>query len=323
MAESKLVVAITGGTGFIGRRLVELHARRGDEVRVLSRRELPAGMCAKGVTGHSGDLAGEIPAAFARNVDILYHCAAELNDLSRCWPVNVDGTNRLLQLAHEQGIGRWVQLSSVGVYGPQRTGVVTEDFPMLPGNAYEKSKAEADRRVIEQAGASGFDYSILRPSNVFGPGMPNRSLCQLAEAVRRRLFCFVGPPGATANYIFVDNVADALFLCGTHLQASGRIFNVSDFRTMENFVAAIATTMHVSPPRLRLPVSLLRWLVSMTRRVPGSPLTLARIDALCGRASYSADRIVAELGYQHRVSMEDGLALTLADCFMNRGEVLR
>lgn len=313
MAESKLVVAITGGTGFIGRRLADLHVQRGDAVRVLSRQALPRDMAAMGVAGYIGELPGTIPAGFARHVDVLYHCAAELNDASRCWSVNADGPRGLLQAA--AGVGRWVQLSSVGVYGPKQVGVVTEDSPALPHNPYERSKAEADRRLIEQAGAGGFDYAILRPSNVFGPGMPNRSLHQLAEVIRRGFFCFMGQPGASANYVFVDNVVDALFLCATHPRASRRVFNLSDWRTMEDFVAAIATILQVRAPQLRLPVAPLRWLASVAQYLPGRLLTPGRVAALTGRATYPVDRIVAALGYRHEVTMEEGLARTLPDFF--------
>lgn len=319
MVTSKLVVAITGGTGFIGRRLVEFHVRRGDAVRVLSRQALPPEMHDMGVTGYTGDLSGQISADFTRHADVLYHCAAELGDAARCWSANADGTRNLLREA--EGVGRWVQLSSVGVYGPKQVGVVTEDSPTLPHNPYERSKAEADRRLIERASAGNFDYAILRPSNVFGPGMPNRSLRQLAEAIRRGLFCFVGPPGASANYLFVDNVVEALFLCATHPRASRRVFNLSDWRTMEDFVAAIAAALHAATPCRRLPAVPLRLLASVAQHVPGSPLTQGRIDALSGRAVYPADRIAAELGYRHGISMEDGLVRTLAGFFPERGGV--
>lgn len=319
-ANSKLVVAVTGGTGFIGRRLVDLHVRRGDAVRVLSRQALSPELYAMGVTGYRGDLAGQIPADFARHVDVLYHCAAELGDASRCWSVNADGTNRLLRAA--EGVGRWVQLSSVGVYGLKRVGVVSEDSPTLPHNPYERSKAEADRRLIEHARASGFHFAILRPSNVFGPGMPNRSLRQLAEAIRRGLFFLVGPRGASANYIFVENVIAALFLCATHPGAPGRIFNLSDWRTMEDFVAAIAATMRVRTPHLRLPAATMRWLAYGAQYLPGHLLTPGRIDALTSRAKYPTQRIEAELDYQHAITMEEGLAGTLADFFPDlRGDV--
>lgn len=319
MPGSRLVVAITGGTGFIGRHLAALHVQRGDAVRILSRRALPRDMSEMGVAGYLGELPKTVPAGFAKNADVLYHCAAEIGDASRCWAVNADGTSRLLQQA--EGVGRWVQLSSVGVYGPKRSGMVTEDSPTHPDNAYERSKAEGDSRVIAQARASGLNYAILRPSNVFGPDMPNRSLRQLAEAIRRRAFCFVGAPGASANFIFVDNVVDALYLCATHPRAVQRIYNLSDSRTMEDFVAAIAANLRVPPPRLRLPAAPLRLLAAVAQYVPGSILTPGRIDALSSRVAYPADRIARELGYRHLVSMEDGLAHTLAAFFSGCGGV--
>lgn len=311
MPVNKLVVAITGGTGFVGRCLAEFHIRRGDFVRVLSRQGLPSGMTEKGVVGYTGDLLGDIPVSFADQADVLYHCAAELNNPSLCWQTNVEGTRRLLQRV--QNVGRWVQLSSVGVYGPKRSGFITEDTPLLPENPYECSKAEADRLLIEHASISGLDYSILRPSNIFGPSMSNHSLYRLVGAIERGVFCFIGPHGASANYIFVNNVVDALFLCAAHQRASGSTFNLSDWRTLEEFIAAIAVTLKIRTPSLRLPAMPMHLLAWMAQHLPHNPLTTSRVDALTNRAVYPIDSIESELGYRHGVSMEQGLALTIAD----------
>ena len=111
-------VAITGGRGFIGRRLVARHVALGDRVRVLARgvADPPWG---GDVEILSGDLTSSEPERlqrFAQGADALYHCAAERQDASRMSAVNVEGTRRLLAAA-AGNIGRWVQLSSLGVYG--------------------------------------------------------------------------------------------------------------------------------------------------------------------------------------------------------------
>lgn len=300
-------VAVTGASGFIGRRLVAEHLRRGDRVRILTRKAGAA--LPEGVEAHVGDLAGELPAGFPGEADVLYHCAAELRDVANMESINVGGTARLLAAAG--GIGRWVQLSSVGVYGPQRVGVVTEETSPAPANPYERSKAEADRLVMAGAAAGGFGYAILRPSIVFGTDMPNPSLRQLAAMVRRGLFFFIGPPGATANYIHVDDVVAALMLCGSHPRAAGQVFNLSDCRSFEDFIAAIAAACGVPRPTRRLPENLVRALAAVFGRVPRNPLTTARIEAMTGRASYPIDKIRGMLGYVQSVPMEEGIVATL------------
>lgn len=305
-----MIVSITGARGFIGRRLAAAHAERGDEVRVLTRTvdcTLP-----NGYTAFVGDLAvpDTVPAAFLDGAEVFYHCAGELRNESAMAAVNVGGTRRLLGLAPGR-IHRWVQLSSVGVYGPRRAGAVYEDAPLNPANTYERTKAEADRLVEEAAAEGGFEWTMLRPSIVYGPGMPNASLRQLAAMVRRGLFFFIGGPGARANYVHVDDVVAALVLCGTHPRAPGRVFNLSDCSAFEDFIAAIAAACGVSMPKRRLPERLVRMLAAAFGWLPGNPLTVARIDAMTGRATYPADRIAAELGFACQVPLAAGIAQTL------------
>jgi nucleoside-diphosphate-sugar epimerase len=300
-------VAITGATGFIGRWVAARHLRMGDEVRVLTRRggrEWPAP-----VRTYEADLSAAGPRdldGFVDGVDVLYHCAGELRDESRMRATHVGGTRSLVTAAGGR-VGRWVQLSSVGVYGPKRDGVVTEDTPLTPVGEYERTKAESDAVVIEHATRCGMDYTILRPSVVFGPDMPGRALFWLMAMIRRGLFSFVGPPGAAANFIPVGNVADALLLCGTSSAAAGRVYNVSDHRTWEDVVAVLAGALDARVPRWRLPERPLYALARIARPIPGFPLTPARLDALVTRVVYATDRIEQELGYAHCLRLEDAL----------------
>ncbi len=303
-----MIVAITGARGFIARRLAAAHVAKGDEVRVLTRKTgiVPGCQC------FVGDLAadGGIPDPFLDGVDVLYHCAAELRDESLMAAVNVWGTSRLLSSASGR-IRRWVQLSSVGVYGHRMSGDVIEETNLSPENSYERSKAEADRLVMDAAVSGEFEWTLLRPSIVFGPDMPNQSVFQLAAMIRRGLFCFVGPPGASANYIPVDNVVDALLLCGMHPAAKGQIFNLSDWMTIEDFVGHIAGILGVRMPKLHLPLAPMSALAAVAGMLPGSPLSASRIAALSGRCRYPATRLETILGYRHRVSLAEGLRATL------------
>lgn len=308
-----MIVAITGARGFIGSRLARAHLDRGDEVRALTRRVERLQPNVAGCISFRGNLAvaGDIPAGFLDGTDVLYHCAAELRDVQAMEAANVRGTQNLLDTAVGR-VRRWVQLSSVGVYGPCREGEVREDAPLHPSNAYERTKAAADLLLMKTAEAIGLEWTILRPTIVFGSEMPNSSIRQLAAMIRRGLYWHIGVPGASANYIHVENVVHALLLCGEHPDAVGRIFNLSDHRTFEDFICAIADDLNVPAPSKRLPETLARILAVIATWVPGSPLTLSRIDALTGRAQYPIDRIVDELGYRHIISMEDGLAETLS-----------
>ena len=307
-----MLVGFTGGTGFIGSAVVQRHLQRGDAVRCLSRRRLP-GRDGRMEFVH-GDLA--TPNAqltrFVDGLDVLYHCAGEVSNERRMRAVNVQGTAALLVAASGR-IGRWVQLSSAGVYGRYRDGVVSEETSVTPEGEYETSKAEADQMVMEAAREGRLNsVAVLRPTIVFGAGMPNRSIAQMIAVIQRGLFFFIGRRGASANYVHVANVVDALVLCGTSPGASGRIYNLSDWTTVEDFARVIADALGRPRPRLRLPERPVRLMVDACGRIATLPLTQTRIDALVTRARYASDRIQQELGYVPRVSIATGLAELVA-----------
>ena len=298
--------AVTGGRGFIGARLVARLMAEGVKVRMLGRRrppELPAG-----VEFIMGDLA--LPhsdlSRFLDGVDVVYHCAGEIRDQDRMHAVNVLGTRRLIDAARGR-VGRWVQLSSVGAYGPVTEGVVTEDQPEAPVGEYERTKTEADNLVRAAVAEGAFPAVVLRPSNVYGPTMHNRSLFQLIRAVDRGLFFHIGRRGAVANYIHVDNVVEALIRSATAPQTDGQVYIVSDHRSLEDFVGIIAENLGRAAPRIRIPFWVARGAALVGGWLPGFPLTPTRIRALTSRVVYSKQRIETELGYTPVVSMEEGL----------------
>jgi len=304
-------VAVTGGTGFIGRKLVLHHLEAGDSVRVLSRRPRSAAGLPDAVQLYGGDLgSGQSDlGGFLDGADVLYHCAAELRDRARMRLVHVLGTRSLLEAARGK-IGRWVQLSSVGVYGPVRSGTIDESAPIRPVGEYETTKWEAER-LVAAAAARGLETVVLRPSNVFGKAMRSPGLSALTTLIKRRMFVWIGKPGAIANYIHVDNVIAALVTCATNARARNGVYNLSDWRTFERVASIVAQELGVPTPSWRIPEPLARGIAWTLHAVPGFPLTATRIDALVTRAIYDSSRIERELSYRHAVDFETSLRLTV------------
>lgn len=298
-----MIAAVTGGAGFVGRALVARLAATPAvaEIRVLSRRAAPVA-----TRGFKGDLTVGVPREFLEGATVLFHCAGEVRRESEMRAVHVEGTRRLVDAAAGR-VQRWVQLSSVGAYGRrQKEGEVSEGSPLSPEGAYETTKAESDA-LVERAAASGaFAVATLRPSIVFGPGMPNRSLAQLIAVVRKGWFGRIGDRPATANYVYVDDVADALLLCATAPAARG-MYNLSDDRPMEDFIRAIAHALGRPAPARRLPEGPLRLLARLGRHLPRFALTESRVDALTRNVRYPSARIRGELGFAFAVSIEAGL----------------
>jgi nucleoside-diphosphate-sugar epimerase len=236
-----------------------------------------------------------------------------VRDTTLMRPLHVDGTRRLLDAALDRssksGIPlHWVQLSSVGAYGPPGSAaqerVVTEESPIHPVGEYEITKTEADGFIIG-VDSTLFSYSIVRPSNIIAADMPNASVRALGSMVRRGLFFYVGPPGSIATYVHVDDVIETLLRCAFDPRARGQVFNVSNDCSFEVMIERIASAVGVRPPRLRLPEAFVRVAARLASSLVRFPLTQQRIDALVMRTRYPAVKLAQRLGFVPQASIPD------------------
>lgn len=317
-------ICVTGANGFIGRSLVDGLSCQGYQIKVLTRRSdcvFPVG-----VQVILGDLTlPDCPLAeFVVGCEVLFHCAGETRDVSSMPRLHVDGTRRLLQAAsNESAQGgkkiHWVQLSSVGVYGPPRDSpsaerIVGENTPHRPVGEYEVTKARADELVVQASEGGAITYSILRPSNVFGAGMTNQSLRGLIRMVKRGLFFYVGEPGAIATYVHVDDVVAALMKCASDPMAKGRAYNLSSDCLLDELIAHIAFVLGVRVPRLRIPEAIVRCAVGLLDGRLNIPLSRGRLNSLVGRTHYQSDRIVSELGFGFSKPMPAAIDDLVREC---------
>ena len=295
-----MIVSITGGAGFIGKRLVQSLLEAGHQLRVLSRKKRDT---VEGIEYYVGDLSKDDTdySAFLENVDVLFHCAGEVSNQDLMYKLHVDGTRQLLKQAKNKKVGRWVQLSSVGAYGACRNGLITETSPENPKGIYEKTKTLADESVRD----SGIPYVILRPSIVFASDMPNQSLNQLLSMIRKGIFFYIGRSGALVNYVHVNDVVNALILCGQNSRAINNTYNISQTLEIEGMVHALLGGDGRNKKFLHFPEGMLRGAVKLLEKLPHFPLNLSRIDALTGNCKYSSSKIKKELGFEFKLSLEE------------------
>jgi len=221
--------------------------------------------------------------------------------------VNLDSPLKLLNAAIDAGVDRWVQLSSVGAYGPAYKGIIDENRSDNPIGRYEKTKSEFDVMLLEASKLSQIKVSIIRPSNVYGIGMTNDSIFKLFNSIRNGYFAFIGPVGASANYIHVKDVVQALGLCLEHPNAVNQIFIVSAWATIEKMVSGLIQETGIKFPSRRLSFALADWLSDKLKWIPNWPLTSSRVRALSMRCSYSTGKIEKELGWKLTMPVEEGM----------------
>lgn len=296
-------VLIIGGRGFIGGKLSAKLEAEGYKISVLTRshvNDLDHGSSA--ITFITGNL---LDPEFNLNkkiesFEVIFNCAGELINEPLMYPLHVDATRRLVdtckKIARKQNrIIHWVQLSSVGAYGPSQPKanvdrIVIEELIPAPIGEYEVTKTLADELIVKAAD-DYFSYSILRPSNVYGANMPNNSIRHLALMIEKGLFFYIGKPGAISNYLHVDDVVEALTLCGFDSRAKGQILNLSNDCDQAIVINALAERLNVSAPRLRVSESFIRFIVFLFSWLPKFPLKKSRIDALVSRTHYDTQKI--------------------------------
>lgn len=300
-------ILLTGATGFIGSSFLGKALSYGWHVRVLTREPFKW-ECNSNVDPIYGDFESSIDwTNSVQGVDVIVHLAGEIKDTKLMPVVNVMGPERLLQAAVDAGVKRWVQLSSVGSYGQVLSGLVSEDWLDNPSNAYEISKTNFDKVLKQAAHAHGIEVCIVRPSNVYGEGMRNRSIGQMINAIRKGLFAFIGPPGASANYVHVDDVVHAIALCVEKSQAANQTYIVSAWATIEDMVSGLAAGAELAPPTRRISLVLAKCLAGLFQWTSRWPLTMSRVQALNTRSRYSTEKIERELGWRVSVPVKEGM----------------
>lgn len=168
-------VLVTGGAGFIGRRVVADLRRSGVEVVVADLRE-PADPAVRHVPGDLLD-PGTREKAFADGIDAVVHLAAftsvlrSVEEPDVCTRMNVDLTCALLELSRQRDVGTFVLASTNAVVGDRGAEPITEDVTLRPLSPYGATKAAGEMLLAGHAGAYGMRSCALRFTNVYGPGM--------------------------------------------------------------------------------------------------------------------------------------------------------
>jgi len=302
-------VLIIGGRGFIGRKLVAALVLEGYKITVLTRLQADhLNVNTSAITFMTGDLLDQ-EFNFDKVIEhfeVIYNCAGEILNESLMYSLHVEATRRLVDSCKKVARKRnhkihWIQLSSIGVYGSSQLKanterIVTEETRPSPVGKYEVTKTLADE-IIVKAADELFSFSILRPSNVYGAEMPNNSIRQLAMMIKKGLFFYIGRPNAISNYVHVDDVVDALVLCGFDPRAKDQVFNLSNDCDQTVVINALAEGQSVSSPTIRLNESFVTIIAFMFSWFPKFPLKKSRIDALVSRTHYDISKIKRVLGF--------------------------
>ncbi len=322
-------ILVTGGSGFTGSHLCRRLVQQGHTVRVLLRETRSDGpLQGLSIEPVMGDLRDRNSLGQATaGIDTVYHIAALFRpeNVSRqdLWATNVEGTRNLLEAAIGAGVKRFVHCSTVGVHGEIDHPPATEETPYGPGDAYQESKTEGEKVVLQYQTEGRLPIVVFRPGGIFGPG--DLRFLKLFKAIKSRTFVMFGSGQVLYQLIYIDDLIDGIVLCGTHPAAVGQTYILTGSAplTLNQLVLKIAEVVHVPPPRFRFPVMPLYWASYLCELVckplgVNPPLYRRRVDFFRKTRSFDISKAMKELGFQPKTDLKTALGIT-ANWYHDKG----
>jgi nucleoside-diphosphate-sugar epimerase len=305
-------VLVTGGDGFVGRALADRLLKDGYFVRIGSRKDLVSDVkrfeyVRSPDFGSSADYQEMLA-----DTSVVVHCAGRahlladtaLNPLEEFRSVNVNGTIRLARQAADQGVRRFVFLSSVGVNGlyTHSGQKFSESDSPNPHNAYAQSKLEAEQGLATLSVQTGMEVVVIRPPLVYGFNAPGN----FGALARLVLKGWPLPLGAISNnlrsLVALDNLVDFIVVCIQSPRAANETFLVSDGDDLSTseLVRGIADAAGISLKLWPIPP----WLLLVIGVILGKGEAVRR---LCGSLQLDTSKAHLLLNWSPPLSVREGL----------------
>ncbi len=315
---------VTGATGFVGSHIAERLLQEGEEVVALVRKTsntaFLSGIGAKFAYGDINDL--ESVKTAMRGIDVVYHSAAladEWISKKEAYRVNVEGTRNLLDAAKEAKVKRFVFISSLAVLGMRDHHGTDAEAPYhKTGDSYIDTKIDSEQLVMDYCKKYGLPVTVVRPGFVFGP-RDNKLIPRLSDRLGKKQFMFVGSGKNKINAVYIENLTDAIISAARSEKAIGQKYNVTNDSgmTLEGLVFNIVDIWKFDKPKKHIPkfmaylvCNILTALARLTKAKEPPYITKTRIKFLSLNLDFDISKTRGDLGYNPRVSIEEGLKRT-------------
>lgn len=329
---SRTRALVTGGGGFLGRAIAEALLAEGAQVRTLSRGEHPE-LAALGIEHVQGDLSGPVDAierAF-RGRDVVFHTAAKAGvwgARAEYERANVLATHNVIAACERARVPRLVFTSSPSVTfdGRDQLGAGNElSYPARYLAHYPRTKAQAERAVLEANGRWGLATCALRPHLVFGPRDPHL-VPRVVELARAGRLAIVGDGQNLVSLTFIENAACA------HLDAARTLVPRSPHAGKAYFIAqgepvklwewiggvldaagVARPTRHVSLRAAYAAGAAAEMTWRLLRRAGEPPMSRFVALQLARSHTYDLEPARRDFGYRERVGLAEATQRTLAE----------
>lgn len=314
-------VFLTGGSGFVGGRLIRALKDRNDAVRALARSEkAQRTVGALGAQPVEGDLVNvEAMTAGMQDCEWVIHAAARTTGTRRADFIedNVRGTERVLEAARAAKVKRFIHISTEAVLlgsGPLINVDETRPIPERGVGPYSESKGRAERLVLS-CNSPEMETVVVRPRFVWGAG-DTSLLPNLVDAVKSGKFAWFNGGKYRTSTCHIENAVHGTLLAAEKGRG-GQAYFLTDGEPVEfrAFLSEMLTAVGVTPPKRRMPLWLAQGVAFSLEAIygavsPGSipPLYLEQLGLIGEEVTVNDAKARAELGYVPKVSREQGLA---------------
>lgn len=296
-------ILITGGTGFIGKRLFEALKNDHNIIRIVSRN----------TSDQYKDL---ITCDLSRNnlsidnlkdITTIFHLAAYTHDLRSpnkledvYRSINVSATVKLAKIAIEANVKRFIFISSSKAGEPNIKNQEDNNFfTQQPQGVYGKTKREAEIRLLDIAKESSMKVDIIRPTLVYGPGVKG-NLEQMLKAINKGWFPPLPDVKNCRSMIHVDDLIRAILLIEKKKDSNGRIYIATDGQKYSSTMIyeTLCKVLGRSIPNWKLPLSVLKILSFI------NPNFRYKIEKLIGDEYYSSAQLES-IGFKPKFTLRE------------------
>ena len=264
----KIKTIVTGGAGFIGSHLVDKLLELGHEVHVvdnLSAESNDEFYFNDDAYYYDADITwAKFPVTIFKKADYVFHLAAEsrinptIKNPVRAVEVNTLGTTKMLQLARENNVKRFIYSSTSAVYGLNCKLPTDENSPIDCLNPYSSSKLGGEEQVKVYSKMFGLDTCIFRYFNVFGERSPTKGQYApvvglfLKQLKAKKPLNIVGDGEQRRDFVHVSDIVQANILAMQHsTPINGQVFNIGSGEnySINEIALYISDKIKYSPPR--------------------------------------------------------------------------
>lgn len=314
---------VTGGSGFVGRRLIRDLVARGCKVRALARSPRATDIVRDlGADPVPGDLAAtEAMAEAMRGCATVFHAAAKValwGEWQRFERATVEGTANVVAAARASGVACLVHVGTEAVLADGRPIVNADETTPIPANPnghYPKSKALAERLVLA-ANSPTLRTVVVRPRLIWGEG-DTVLLPPLTTAMKAGLWIWFGDRAHRTSTCNVANVVHGLLLAAERGRG-GEAYFITDGPPVEfeSFITRLVATQGVTPPRFTAPIwvadaiawaSEAAWPVVGRLLAPEPPVPKTAVNLFFREVTVNDAKARRELGYAPVVTIDEGL----------------